>query len=679
MSAVDDEIARLVHEGLNEEAAERARAAGQGVRAAELYAAVWKYAEAIACARAAGSLSDAYRYAVLARDGAAIAGVLDELERVPDEAARAVRVAEDRGRHADAARLAQGLGQLDEAARLYERAGELASAAACRLELGDARAAGMLYERRLKEAPDDARSALALARILVSLGRHDHAARVLSAMTRTADDGDERRAAERLLVACFAAMGMNDAAAEVLARIRALDPSVPATVPEMLTATYGDPSGLVSEAQRDLVLGRYRVIAALGEGGTGRVLRAEDTFYGREVALKALRAASGAAGRDALARFAREARVAMGIDHPNVVRVHAYHAEGSYLVMELMEGGTLDDRLGPLDAPTGPLAPSAAIAIARAMLRALEAVHRRGVVHRDLKPANVLFTAGGDAKIGDFGVAHLVDLGATMTGAMMGSLATMAPEQISGGARPDATTDLYAVGIVLFRMLTGRMPFEGSDLTAAHLDETPRAPSSVAPWLDPAVDALMARLLAKAQAERPSDAAETLALLEALPVARYEEAWTKRPAHAVVPARRSSIPPAASLDARFAEPRAQLDGTTHATDTLLEREVELRRAPDVDHLRAWSALRSPFVQAVYALDLDTAVLERPRLASQPPSRADLERALHAIHAAGLAHGAIEAGQIFVTPTGTMLRVPLERRGAATPEDDRRALDRLAPG
>ena len=678
MTTIDEQIASLVREGRNDEAAAVARDSGAHVRAAELYAAVWKYADAVVCARAGDALAEAYRYAVLGRDAGAIAELLDALALVPEQAARAVIIAEERGRPGDAARLARGLGDLEEASGLFERAGELSAAAECRLALGDARGSGMLYERRLKEAPDDASAALALARILVSLGRHEQAARVLSPVTRESEaSDDDRRAADALLVACFAALGMNDAASDVLDRIRARDPSLPTTVPAMLTATYGDPRGLVSEAQRDLVLGRYRVIATLGEGGTGRVLEAEDTFYARKVALKALRPAAGAAGRDALARFAREARVAMGIEHPNVVRVLAYHAEGPYLVMELMEGGTLEDRLGPIDAPNGPLVPSAASAIARAMLRALEAVHRRGVVHRDLKPANVLFSAGGDAKIGDFGVAHFVDLGATMTGAMMGTISTMAPEQISGAIQPDATTDLYAVGIVLFRMLTGAMPFEGSDLATAHLDETPRAASALAPWLDDAADALLWRLLAKKQSDRPADASETLVLLEALPLARYQEAWDKRPATAPAPARKSSIPPSAATGSRYVDARAQLDGSTLATDTLLEREVELRPVDDAEHLRAWAALRSPFVQAVHALEPESVVLERRAAGQGPPSRVDLERALADVHAAGLVHGAIGRAHVLVTTTGTMLRVPREKTNAS-PDDDRAALDHVAP-
>jgi serine/threonine-protein kinase len=681
LSTLDVELAQLVSEGRHDEAAQRARAAGQPLRAAELYAAVWKYADAIACARAGGALAEAYRYALLAREPRTIAGLLEELAGVPGEARAAARIAEDRQRHGDAAQLAYGAGDTAEAARLFETAGELARAGQCRLALGEARAAGMLFERHLKDNPDDAESALALGQILVSMGRTDHAARVLQRVEHVESASqDDVRAARRLLVASFAAMGMSEAAADVLDRLRETDPKLPASVPEMLEATFGDPRGLVTEAQRELVLGRYRVLGTIGEGGAGRVLRAEDTFYGRTIALKALRAAGGATGRDALARFAREANVAMAIEHPNVVRVLAYHPEGPYLAMELMEGGTLEERLGPLDAPKGPLAPSAAVAIARAMLRGLEAVHRRGVVHRDLKPANVLFSAAGEAKIGDFGVAHLIDLGATMTGAMQGTLATMAPEQISGRAQPDASTDLYAVGIVLHRMLTGAMPFESTDLAAAHLDEAPIPPSRQAPWLDGAIDAIVFSLLEKEQAARPTSASDVLARLEALPMRAYEEAFAARSpaAGSVGPRRSSAPPPATAVDARFADARYELDGTMRATDTLLARPVELRVVDDLEHVRRWAAVRSPFVQAVLALEEGRVVLERAEGEQRggPPSRADLERALAAIEAAGLVHGAIEPAHVVVTRVRTFLRVPV---APATPgARDREALERLCP-
>lgn len=677
------EVAALALEGRHEEAAVRARAEGRHARAAELFAVVWKYAEAVACAREAGELAEAYRHALTSRDRELTASILDEVTRSPTEALKAARIAEDRHRTLDAAILRHAIGDLAEAARLFAEAGELVRAAECQEALGEPRAAGMLYEQRLREAPEDARTALALGRILVAMGRFEPATHALQVVLRSSEATvDEARAARRLLVACFSAMGLSEAAGAVLDQLRREDPALPTSVPEMLRATFGDARGLVSDAQRELVVGRYRVVATLGEGAAGRVLSAEDTFYGRPVALKALRATGGARGRDALARFAREARVAMGIDHPNVVRVLAYHPEGPYLVMELLEGGTLAERLGTSEAPIGPLVPSAAIAIAKSIARGLDAVHRRGVVHRDLKPANILFSTAGEPKISDFGVAHLVDLGATMTGAMMGTLETMAPEQITGSVKPDATTDLYALGMILHRALTGRLPFEGTDLALAHVEETPVPPSAHASWLDAKVDELVLRLLEKSQSERPSGASEVLLSLEALPTRRYDDAFHSRAPRAVVAstARPSSIPPPSGPHtSRYLDVVVRADRTL-ARDELLGRVVELRALADDERASAaaWSKVRSPFVQLVAALDESTLVLEHDGNESGVPDPTQLTQALAAIHATGLVHGEVDAAHVLVAPRRTTLRLPrsLSPDSSASAEADRAALARL---
>jgi hypothetical protein len=219
------------------------------------------------------------------------------------------------------------------------------------------------------------------------------------------------------------------------------------------------------------------------------------------------------------------------------------------------------------------------------------------------------------------------------------------------------------------------MPFDGADLAAAHLDEPPLAASACAPWLDAMTDGVLSRLLAKAKTDRPPGASQALELIAPLPVARYEERFAEREA-APRAARKSSIPPAAPIGSRYAASRVELDGTTLANDTLLERPVELRGAADAEHLRAWAKLRSPFVQAVYALEPELAVLEWPRATSVgAPSRADLERALADLERAGLVHGAIDAREILVTPSGTLLRVPRDPSGA-TADDDREAVERV---
>src|SRR5690606_3187921 len=130
------------------------------------------------------------------------------------------------------------------------------------------------------------------------------------------------------------------------------------------------------------------------------------------------------------------------------------------------------------------------------VLAGLELIHQRGVIHRDVKPDNIFFDARGTAKLGDFGVAHLLDLGQTQTGGLIGTLAYVAPEQITG-APLTITADLYALGVTLFEALTGRLPFLGPDFVAQHLGETPPAPSTLASEVAASWDPIVARLLEK--------------------------------------------------------------------------------------------------------------------------------------------------------------------------------------
>lgn len=687
---VDDTLVQaLVREGRHEEAARMCAEGGQPARAAELLAAVWKYPEAIRVATDAGLYDEAYRHAVASQDRELSASLIASLAARPEQAARAAGYAEDRGRTADAARLREAAGDLEAAAALHERAGELAEAARCWQELGDLRKAGVLFERRLREDPEDAASAFELGKILARFGRWDHAARAL----QTAAESDALAIpAGKLLVACFDALGMSDAAQSRLDALRRRDPSLPRDVAGLLRAAFGDERGPRSADGDRLIAGRYRVVRPLGAGGTGRVLLAEDAFYGREVAIKVLHAgSSGAAGRDALTRFAREAKVAAGIDHPNVVRVYDYHAEGPFLVMEHMPGGTLEDRFGGGESERGaqgPLAPGVVQHVGRAILSALEAVHRRGVVHRDLKPANVFFGRTGEVKLGDFGVAHLADLGATLTGAMMGTLAYMSPEQITGSARPDASTDLYSFGVIVYRALTGALPFPGPDFVAQHLELTPAPAITLAPWIGEEIDALVTSLLQKEPADRPRTATEVLEAWTRLPWARAEQeaelaAAVAPPPAAPGPVQRISVPAAPATD-RWTLVDVALDGTTVATDELLRRRVVIVPC-DTERarvLRAMAQADSPFLQGVWSIDEEggRAILElpegeRPRAPLGPEPLAELRTALEGLHARGLVHGSVDRAHVTLGPGRAVLHVPLGAR-VGSPAQDLEALERL---
>ena len=211
--------------------------------------------------------------------------------------------------------------------------------------------------------------------------------------------------------------------------------------------------------------GRYVLHEPLGDGGMATVYRAWDSALHVHRAVKVL---SPALAKNPIARerFLSEARTTANLHHPHVVTVHDVgEDEGRfYLVMQLIEGGTLFDRL----AAQGPLAPTEAATFVLQVLDALEAAHERGVVHRDIKPQNILLTKRGVAKVTDFGIARAVerDRSLTRTGAMMGTWGFMAPEQRSNAKGADARTDLYAVGATLYMLVTGSEPL---DLYASNL------------------------------------------------------------------------------------------------------------------------------------------------------------------------------------------------------------------
>ncbi len=258
-----------------------------------------------------------------------------------------------------------------------------------------------------------------------------------------------------------------------------------------------------------LISGRYRLQAVLGRGGMATVWRGVDERLGRRVAVKLLDGAD-TADPAMLQRFDREARTAGGLTHPNIVAVYDVGSDNGapYLVMELIDGTTLATLL-----VGGPLPIDQAVDVARQICDALAVAHAQGVVHRDIKPANILLTTTGTVKVCDFGIARLThqqqtDLTAPHTA--IGTSAYMAPEQASGGA-VDGRTDLYALGCVLYAMLTGQPPFTGDNpLTVMWQHQQQPAPSvgSLRPDTPADLDALLTRLLAKNPAERPATATE---------------------------------------------------------------------------------------------------------------------------------------------------------------------------
>ncbi|MBN2172412.1 MAG: serine/threonine protein kinase, partial [Candidatus Krumholzibacteriota bacterium] len=254
------------------------------------------------------------------------------------------------------------------------------------------------------------------------------------------------------------------------------------------------------------ILAHYEILARLGEGAMGEVYRARDLKLERDVALKFLKpqAVGGGQDRD---RFLREARAAAALDHPNICTVHEIgEAEGrTYIAMACVEGPSLRERID-----AGPLALDEALDLAVQAASGLKAAHAKGIVHRDVKPANIMLDAEGRATIMDFGLARTADATRlTQDGSTLGTAAYMAPEQAQGlEAGPQA--DVWALGVVLFEMLTGRLPFRGEHVPAlmfAIVHEEPTPLRELAPDLPAGLERVVGRALAKDPQRRYPDMA----------------------------------------------------------------------------------------------------------------------------------------------------------------------------
>src|SRR3712207_1206904 len=258
------------------------------------------------------------------------------------------------------------------------------------------------------------------------------------------------------------------------------------------------------------VLGdRYTLLEVLGDGGMARVYLARDNVLDREVALKVLRDQYGY-DEALVERFRREARNAASLNHPNIVQVYDQGRDDDgtyYIAMEYVPGGTLKD----LMAKEGPHAPKEAAGIASRVAVALEVAHGRGIVHRDIKPQNVLLSASGEPKVADFGIARAASSKTmTETNLILGTAAYMSPEQVRGEpVRP--ASDLYSLGVVLYEMLTSRLPYQADDPIATamkHTNDPVPHPREANPAVPEDVDALVVKLLAKRPEDRYASAAE---------------------------------------------------------------------------------------------------------------------------------------------------------------------------
>jgi serine/threonine-protein kinase len=265
-----------------------------------------------------------------------------------------------------------------------------------------------------------------------------------------------------------------------------------------------------------LLDGRYRVLAKIATGGTSTVYRGLDTRLDRPVALKVMDSRYAGDGQF-LIRFQREARAVARLKDPGVVAVYdqGLDAQHPYLVMELIEGGTLRELL----TERGPMPPHALVAVLRPVLGGLAAAHRADLVHRDIKPENVLISEDGEVKIADFGLVRAIaGAGITSSSVILGTAAYLSPEQVrDGNASP--RSDVYAVGIMVYELLTGRTPFSGdSALSVAYqrLDTDVPLPGTVIDGVPEQFDELVACATARDPADRYADAFELGAELDTI-------------------------------------------------------------------------------------------------------------------------------------------------------------------
>jgi len=350
-----------------------------------------------------------------------------------------------------------------------------------------------------------------------------------------------------------------------------------------------------------VVAGRYRIVALLGRGGMGEVYRADDLKLGEPVALKFLPERIARDG-DALARLHREVRTARGVAHPNVCRVFDVgEVDGeSFLTMEYVDGEDLASLLRRI----GRLPPDKALEIARQLCAGLAAAHARGVLHRDLKPANVMLDGSGRAKLTDFGLAAATEeLG--RGDAFEGTPAYMAPEQLEG-REVTAKSDLYALGLVLYELFTGRRPFAGAgraEIRRLQTETAPPTPSSLAEGIDALTERAILRCLAPEPADRPASALAVAAMLPGGdPLAAALEAGeTPSPEMVAASTRERTLPLPAAAACLALSLLLVVGFALVEDDVKLHRQVPLPRSPQQLAFRAAEVAEERGLDLTYTL------------------------------------------------------------------------------
>ena len=414
-----------------------------------------------------------------------------------------------------------------------------------------------------------------------------------------------------------------------------------------------------------LVDGRYEIVARVARGGMATVYRATDRRLDREVAIKVMHPhlADGVDGAAFVSRFRREARAAARLTHPGVVAVYDQGVDGdtSYLAMEYVPGTNLRRELHS----AGALTLGRALDVAAQVLAALAAAHRKGLVHRDVKPENVLVVGddidtGTRVKVADFGLARAVtEVTTTATGTVLGTVAYLAPEVITSGTC-DARTDVYAVGVLVYELVTGTLPYAGEtpiQVAFHHVHEDLPAPSALVDWLPAEVDELVASFAARDAQRRPADAGEALAAVTALRAALDADVLDRR---AERPADVAATDPAG--------PDVQHD----PGDAVLDDEDDARTATD-----AVDEIPTAFFQEVSAsapAQPTDRLVEQPTEAYRRPSRRRRAVAWTLTLVLVLAGGGLGSWWWFADGPGAWTSVPTGVAGV-TVDDARTALER----
>jgi serine/threonine-protein kinase len=334
------------------------------------------------------------------------------------------------------------------------------------------------------------------------------------------------------------------------------------------------------ELQGRILDKKYRLVRLIGEGGMGSVWEAEHVMISRRAAVKVMHARSGDQRNEAMRRFFLEAQAASAIGHPNIIEIYDVGVEDdstAFIVMELLSGASLETLLldrGPIPAPR-------AVGIILQVLSALNAAHKKGIIHRDIKPENIFLAVDArmreEVKLLDFGVAKIVQtegeaVRITQTGSAMGTPCYMSPEQARGERQVDARIDIWAIGVILYEVMSGRLPFHGesyNEVIGKILLETPPPLAALVPGVSPELVAVVEKAMAKDRNARFKNVGEMIRAL--MPI--YDAIGGDLGPAVTRAVRASQVPAAAAVVPRSvtADADALLDSTLDGTERIRKR------------------------------------------------------------------------------------------------------------